>query len=123
MGKDKLPPKIWYECPVCNDWFDTEAKCQKHMKVHDNEKELWLVVLDWVDGRWVLRVRNMRRVPKSAHVDNKVIRGSSNFWYVETEYGDAKGIRNAKKRLKAAALRWMRRQVALVEKLNVDEEL
>lgn len=121
MSKDRSKPIIQYECPICGDLYATRAECLRHIKDHGDEKELRMVVMDLNCGKCVLEVRNTRRVAKDTTGENKVIKGSSAFWCIEVR-DDAKHILNAKRKLKATALRWLRRQVKLVKELNVGEE-
>lgn len=120
MSKDISKPIIQYECPICGDLYATRAECLRHIKDHDDEKELRMVVMDLNCGKCVLEVRNTRRVAKDTTEENKVIKGSSAFWYIEVE-DDVKSILNAKRRLKTAVLRWLRRQAKMVKELKIEE--
>ena len=110
---------IMYHCPNCSRGFIKKADCEKHMKIHKNEKHIIGLYLNFEDGQWKYYTGMKRIIPSSDKPDESV--EDYRFqWYTETEYTDT-GIAEAKERLKKFALNALQKHIETIEKLYTGE--
>ena len=119
MSNNDKPIEL-FKCPICGGLFYTKAQCLKDMKNHDGERDVAIVSLSLYADGWKIS-KCTKRLPKGLLVNNVVIQRDVNSWRVDVE-NDEKSILDAKKRLKATALRWYRGQAGRLAKLDIEEK-
>ena len=110
-----MEPLILYHCPKCKTGFSQKADCEKHMKIHENEKSFVRISLYLNGHLW----KYHRETITEPDADDSV-RQYDLVWFTDTENTPTDRAK-AKKRLKERAINDLREHIEAITKLETGE--